>query len=244
MAVRFNTCSPFLCFITLVWLSTFAIGIGSLAGGTVLVVNGQPDLEMALILDHPDDAFEYLGETCNVSRIDHCWSTIHGDDNSTQCRFHYYARFTAPTFSGDRLWNSYPEYIANGTWDCGSGCYAEDAVRVPSGRLETGGQYGCWKPVGETYEPRWQCGNDNCIKISDPSLLSEHYWARAYHYYSWGLGLMVLALCSCCCCSILTTRVEARLFVTAGPTVSVIAKAPMPAAVRVTTTKNGPVDRV
>jgi len=211
--------------LVLAWLVAIVVSVGSLAVGTILIVNGQPDLELAIILDTPHDDFIHMGQICNITRINHCWRTSGGNGSGTPplCTSIYTPRFTAPTYSGYKHWSAYPEEVPDGEHDCGSGCNVDDVMTMPSGAFESGKYYDCWRPSGSSFDRRYECGNDHCVKIRDPSLISEHYKSRAKTYYYWGGGLMLAALLSCCCCVVLTTRVENNLF-EPTPTVSVISR--------------------
>ena len=218
--------TPTVVCIALATAFAFVVGCGAIGVSTSLIVKGQPDLENAMLLDSPDQDFEFLGQTCNISRVNECWRTLTESDGSKRCERYYYARFSAP--GSVRIWSSWPEYYDNGTWDCGGSCHTWDVGATPSGSFETHKLYDCWKPRGSSYEGRYECANDHCYKLSDPALVSKRYRDKAWAYYGWGGGLMVLALCSCCCFSLLWTRLEQKLSV-GTPTVKVITSSILPA---------------
>jgi hypothetical protein len=134
-------------------------GLGCVIAAVFPIIESQPDLELAYILDDPQRDFEYLGnKACNVTYIKRCWETTEGDyppntatadrvSGPDVCWEVHIAKFTAKD-AGSRLYNSWPEIKKDGVRNCGKGCDDVDAEKTPSGNFKRGEQYPCWKARG------------------------------------------------------------------------------------------------
>ena len=205
--------------LSLVFFLAGAAGIGF---GVPFIVNGQPDLERALILQKPQDTFVQIEGKCNVTTIKECWATTHDGAKPVQiinapppppvqggtptCWKLFSARFQQ---DGDtRQYDAWPEFVLDGERDCGKGCKVSSVARVPSGEFEVNHQYDCWKPLPGKHDvdARWELGNKWGYKLRDPSEISDEAYDKAYQQMSIGGGLLLMALASCCCCSLCSSR--------------------------------------
>ena len=200
----------------------FLAGSAGIGFGVPFIVNGQPDLEKAIILQKPEDTFVQVEGKCTVTSIKECWATTRDgampiriinappappvNGGTPTCWKTFSARFQQV---GDtRVFDAWPEFVPDGERDCGQGCKVSNATRVPSGEFEVRRQYDCWMPLPDKHnvDARWELGNKWGYKLRDPSELSDAAYNRAYHHMSMGGALLLMALASCCCCSLCASR--------------------------------------
>lgn len=181
-----------------------------------------------VVLVHPParsykDEFEKFDGKCSVNFVERCYKTSPDAQDPTvmkanrdpagspHCWQSYTARFNPPQGTRDQhaIYTEYPEFVLVGPGACpleGAGaantCDIEDVKKVPSGKLESGKKYDCWRPSGTRYDVRYQCGNSPCYKLADPATIVEPAIAEATRMITLasvlaavGLAIGCLSLC-------------------------------------------------
>lgn len=197
----------------------FAGGLASLGVSVLFFVEGWPSLQIAHVLKYYKEEFSLVEGKCSVSFVERCYKTTSDandpytpradrDPSGTpHCWQQYSPRFSLP--AGGAVYTDYPEFLLVGAGACpseGAGahgtCDIGDVKAVPSGKIESGKSYACWRPSGMRYDVRYQCGNEPCIKLTDPAAIVEPAIAEATRTFTIGsvlacVGLVVglLSLC-------------------------------------------------
>jgi hypothetical protein len=215
-------------------------GVGAFFSALPVVISTLPDMQVAQALGGYETDFELANANCSVERIKECWHTTVDSqppdipleardlqDGTTSCWTSYTIRFKPPHATRyTRTIQEWPDYVFQNDTNCSAlaafgyrsgGCFFHDAMRTPSGRFTSGGEYPCWKAAAQGIDPRYQCGNlGQCFKLKNPADIAEVAIKGARRGFALGGslgggGILVLCLSLLCCSGGAFTRATSRI---------------------------------
>lgn len=193
-----------------VGVSASIVSFTSLGLAIYIFFEGAESVQAAHAMQRADEEFEPFNQTCTVKRIAKCFVTTpdanppntpfadRARDGEPHCWAKYSAFFYVPG-QANTVYLTYPEFASVGMHDCGNTCDSQtaegdDAGSVPSGSIESGHAYPCWKPKFSRVDAAYQCGNPACYKLADPYAVYAEAQEAATQTVHTGGGLAIAGL--------------------------------------------------